>query len=72
MIVLEKEIIEIIKEEIDRLDKIIKEDSKLISNNRDVYNILKPKGKDFRTINVIKLSDNNCYFGTGFSSNHDI
>lgn len=55
---MEKEIIEIIKEEIDRLDKIIKEDSKLISNNRDVYNILKPKGKDFRTINVIKLSDN--------------
>lgn len=55
---MEKEIIEIIKEEIDRLDKIIKEDSKLINNNRDVYNILKPKGKDFRTINVIKLSDN--------------
>ena len=58
MIVLEKEIIEIIKEEIDRLDKLIKEDSKLINNNRDVYNILKPKGKVFQTINVIKLSDN--------------
>ena len=55
---MEKEIIEIIKEEIDRLDKLIKEDSKLINNNRDVYNILKPKGKDFQTINVIKLSDN--------------
>lgn len=55
---MEKEIIEIIKEEIDRLDKLIKEDSKLINNNRDVYNILKPKGKDFQTIKVIKLSDN--------------
>lgn len=54
---MEKEIIEIIKEEIDRLDKLIKEDSKLINNNRDVYNILKPKGKDFQTINVIKLSN---------------
>ena len=54
---MEEEVIKIIYEEIDRLDKIIKEDSKLISNNRDVYNILKPKGKDFQTINVIKLSN---------------
>lgn len=55
---MEKEIIEIIKGEIDRLDKLIKEDSKLINNNRDLYSALKPKGKDFQTINVIKLSDN--------------
>ena len=53
-----KEIIEIINEEIERLDKLIKEDSKLINTNRDVYSILKPKGKDFQTINVIKLSGN--------------
>lgn len=54
---MEKEIVEIIKEEIDRLDKLIKEDSKLINNNHALYSALKPNGKDFQTINVIKLSD---------------
>lgn len=52
-----KEILKIIYEEIERLDKLIKEDSKLINNNRDVYSALKPNKKEFQTINVIKLSD---------------
>ena len=58
MIVLEKEIIEIINEEIKKLDEKIKEDSKIIKSNLKIYNELKPNGNKFKLENVVKLSNN--------------